>query len=210
MRLEPERVLVLAPHTDDEIGCSGTVVRMLEGECEVYCAAFSSCEESVPEGFDSDVLRREFASATETLGVPSQNALLFDFRVRRFSEVRQDLLEQLVKLRQELRPDLVFLPARSDLHQDHAVVCQEGIRAFKHASILGYEAPQNSIAFQNTGYARLEERHIERKILGIQSYESQAFRDYMSPDVIRSWARIRGLQVGARYAEAFEVIRLTW
>jgi LmbE family N-acetylglucosaminyl deacetylase len=201
------RALVLGAHADDEFGCAGTIPRMVESGAEVHYACFSSCEESVPEGWDRDVLRREVRDAVKLLSIPEQNFYLFDFRVRHFPAHRQELLEELVKLRKRIDPQLVFVPAMSDMHQDHGVVAREGLRAFKHASVLGYELPMNTISFQHACFIRLEERHLQVKIDHAAAYRSQAFRSYLQPEFIRSLALVRGVQINQPAAEAFEVIR---
>ncbi|MEL6615983.1 MAG: PIG-L family deacetylase, partial [Bacteroidota bacterium] len=117
------------------------------------------------------------------------------------------ILEHLVALRREWSPDLVLLPSSADRHQDHAVVREEGFRAFKHATLLGYELPQNEVAFANTAYVALDERLMARKIDALALYESQGFRPYTSPEAIRALATVRGMQAGTGLAEAFEVIR---
>ncbi|NPV14193.1 PIG-L family deacetylase [candidate division WOR-3 bacterium] len=204
------RVLVLGAHTDDEFGCSGTIVRLIEEGKEVYYMAFSPCEESVPKGFPPDILKKECFTAVTKLGVRPENWRLLDFRVRRFPEFRQEILEELVRCRQQLNPDLVFLPASSDIHQDHRVIFEEGLRAFKYTSILGYELPMNTLTFRHVCFVPLEERHIQRKIESLASYQSQRFRSYTSEDFIRSLARVRGVQAGVQFAEAFEVVRWIW
>ena len=60
----------------------------------------------------------------------------FDFEVREFPRDRQKLLETLVSLRNEIKPELVLMPNSDDVHQDHHTVYQEGLRAFKHSSNL--------------------------------------------------------------------------
>ena len=51
--ITPQRVLVMSPHTDDaELGCGGTMARWIEEGAEVYEAAFSTAELSLPEGSD--------------------------------------------------------------------------------------------------------------------------------------------------------------
>jgi LmbE family N-acetylglucosaminyl deacetylase len=127
--------------------------------------------------------------------------------VRHFPEHRQDILEELVSLKDQLRPDLVLLPASVDIHQDHCVMSEEGVRAFKHSTILGYELPMNNIEFKHACYIGLEERHIRRKIESLMCYESQSFRNYRSEEFIRGLGRVRGVQINSTYAEAFEVIR---
>lgn len=202
------RALVLGAHTDDEFGCAGTIVRMIEAGTEVHYACFSSCEESVPEGFDRDVLKREVRDAIRVLGIAEERFYLYDYRVRRLPERRQDILEELVRLRRRIEPDLVLLPAMSDMHQDHGTIASEGLRAFKHATILGYELPMNTISFEHACFVSLEERHIVRKIEHARTYVSQQSRSYLREEFLRSLAVVRGLQIGKDAAEAFEVIRM--
>ncbi len=203
-----QRVLILAPHTDDgELGCGGTIAKLVEGGDDVYYVAFSAAERSVPAGMPRDVLRHEVKQATGILGIPPGNLLIFDYEVRDFPLHRQAILEDLIRLQRELRPNLVLLPAFHDIHQDHITVASEGLRAFKTTTILGYELPWNNMTFNTTAFVFLEERHIESKIKALSCYVSQRGRRYANGDFIRSLARARGIQIGAEYAEAFEVIR---
>lgn len=102
---------------------------------------------------------------------------------------------------------MVFIPSPNDLHQDHQTVAMEGMRAFKQVSILGYELPWNNIKFNTQAFIKLEDRHIIRKIEALKAYKSQSFRDYLTEDFIWSLAKTRGVQIGSKYAETFEVIR---
>ena len=201
------RALVLCPHTDDEFGCAGTVARLVESGAEVRYLALSTCEKSVPEGLPRDVLVGECREATARLGVPPENVSFGGFEVREFPRDRQAILEALVALRHDWTPDVVLLPSSADRHQDHAVVHAEGFRAFKHATVLGYELPQNEIAFPNRAFVALGEAHLEAKIHAMAAYASQGFRPYASPEVIRALATVRGMQTGGGLAEAFEVVR---
>lgn len=208
MFLDAQSALILGAHTDDEFGCAGTIARMIESGTAVHYACFSSCEESVPEGYDVDVLKREVAEATAVLGIQPDRFSLFSFPVRHFPEYRQQILEELVKLRNRIEPDLVLVPALSDIHQDHGIIAREGLRAFKHATVLGYELPMNTITFQHACFVQLEPRHMERKIAHMQCYQSQQHRPYARAEFLRSLATVRGVQINADAAEAFEVIRL--
>jgi len=216
MNLNPQamcafpKALFLGAHTDDEFGCSGTLARLVDGGTEVHYVAFSPCEESVPAGFPRDVLHHESKAAAARLGIADEHWRLYDFRVRHFPTRRQDILEELVRLRREIDPDLVLLPASSDIHQDHQVVAEEGLRAFKFSTVLGYELPMNTITFQHACFVALSEEHLQRKIESLACYESQRFRTYTDESFIRGLARVRGVQAGVDYAEAFEVIRWNW
>jgi len=137
-----QRALVLAPHTDDgEFGCGGTMARLVEGGCEVRYVAFSIATRSLPPGFPPDTLAREVREATSELGIPESHLTVHDFDVRTFPSRRQEILELLVALWEEWRPDVVFQPSHHDVHQDHQTIAQEGLRAFKRTTILGYEIP---------------------------------------------------------------------
>jgi len=203
-----DRVLVLAPHTDDgEFGCGGSIVKFIEEGKEVYYVAFSTAEESVPAGMPKNILEVEVKEATKRLGIPGSNLIIYKFQVRKLNYVRQEILEELVKIKKEIRPDLVFIPSPNDLHQDHYTVAMEGMRAFKQVSILGYEIPWNNITFHTQAFIKLEKKHIERKIEALKAYKSQSHRFYATSDFIWSLARTRGVQIGVEYAETFEVIR---
>jgi N-acetylglucosamine malate deacetylase 1 len=203
-----KQVLVLAPHTDDgEIGCGGTVARLVEEGSDVYYIALSAAEESVPEGFPKDALRTEVAAATAVLGVEPSRLMVEHFKVRKFPEQRQDILERLVKLNKELEPDLVLMPSATDIHQDHQVVANEGLRAFKRTTLLGYEMPWNNVVFSTEMFVALDDRHVETKIRALECYKTQAGRAYLDAEFIRSLARTRGTQIQLPWAESFEVVR---
>jgi LmbE family N-acetylglucosaminyl deacetylase len=203
-----QKVLILAPHTDDgELGCGGSIARFIEEGASVFYAAFSTASESLPEGLPPDTLEKELREACLILGIPEKNIIVFNYEVRKLNYVRQDILEHLVKLRDEIAPDIVFMPSQSDLHQDHTTVAIEGLRAFKTTTALAYELPWNNITFISHAFILLDEKHIAKKIEAVGAYKSQAHRDYTKPDAIRAIAQMRGLQIGVKYAECFEILR---
>ena len=203
-----KRALVLAPHTDDgELGAGGTIARLVELGCTVHYAAFSIAEESVPAHLPRDILDTEVRAATQQLGIAPEHLHVFKFKVRKLGQARQEILEELVRLRAAHQFDLVLMPNLHDIHQDHETVAREGVRAFKNTTLLGYELICNSLQFNTCAFVALEEKHLARKIDALKAYKSQDGRTYMSPDFIRSLATARGVQIGANYAEAFEVVR---
>ncbi|MDG1439672.1 MAG: PIG-L family deacetylase [Flavobacteriales bacterium] len=203
-----KKVLIVAPHTDDaEFGCGATISRMVEEGLDVYIATFSACEKSVPSQFPSDILITEFKEASKVLGVKSINIFLYGYEVRIFNEKRQQILQDLIELRNNVNPDLVMIPSESDVHQDHNTIFNESIRAFKFSSILGYEMPWNNLSFETSSFVFLNEKHILSKVNALKRYKSQSKRPYANEEFIRSLARTRGVQINTKYAEAFQVIR---
>ncbi|MBD0347614.1 MAG: PIG-L family deacetylase [Thermoleophilia bacterium] len=204
-----ERVLVLAPHTDDgEFGCGGTMARLVEGGTDVRYVAFSTATKSLPDGFAPETLAREVREATAELGIPDASLTVHDFDVRTFPERRQDILELLIELWDEWRPDAVLQPSVYDVHQDHQVIAAEGLRAFKRTTILGYEIPWNNFHFEYQAYVALERAHLERKVAALAKYASQQHRRYADAEYIWSIARTHGVNVNRQYAEVFQVYRL--
>ena len=209
MILNNERILVICPHTDDgEFGCAGTMAKLIEAGKSVYITVFSSCERSVPEPFPKNILQTEFHQSCDILGIPPSNRKLFNYDVRKFSYHRQQILEDLINLRQQWRPDLVFIPSKQDIHQDHSTVHYECMRAFKFGTIISYELPWNNYEFQTNCYVSIDDNHLHKKMQAIDQYHSQKHRPYANPDFIRSLALVRGLQCGHKYAECFTIERL--
>ncbi len=208
MNITNKRILVLAPHTDDgEFGCGGTISKLIGLGNEVYYAAFSSCQQSVLKEFPSDILITEVKAATAKLGIKPENLFLFEYEVRTFNYKRQNILDDLLKLRTNINPDIIFMPSINDLHQDHYTIAQEGIRAFKFCSILCYELPWNNLNFATSAFMHLEEEHINIKVEALKEYKSQMHRSYANEEFLRSLARTRGVQINTKFAETFEVIR---
>lgn len=206
--LRERKILVLAPHTDDgELGCGATIARAQDEGANVFYAAFSTAEESVPEGFPRNQLEKEVRKATRILKISPDNLLVYKYEVRKLNYVRQEILEELIKIRERINPDLVFLPSSRDIHQDHQVIAVEGLRAFKNSSLLGYELIWNNRTFDTDCFIIVQPQHIALKIKALQAYVTQKGKSFMEPAFIEAMARVRGTQIGVEYAEAFEVMR---
>ncbi len=203
-------IIILSPHTDDgEIAAGGTIARFAEEEKEIYYAAFSSCEISLPNGLPEDILKIECKKAIEILGIKYENVILLDYEARTFPSHRQKILDCMIDLNKKIKPDLVLIPSSNDTHQDHQTIHQEALRAFKKtSSIWGYEHPWNNLTFTTDIFVRLEERHVKKKIEAMGQYKSQDFRTYFDEKYIKALAYTRGTQVDYSFAETFELLRL--
>jgi LmbE family N-acetylglucosaminyl deacetylase len=207
--VDDNNILILAPHTDDgELGLGSSINKFIRNGKDVTYVAFSTAEQSVAEGFPRDSLKIEVKNATLKLGIKPENLIIFDYEVRKLSYVRQEILVQLIKLRNSKRFDIVFVPSLHDIHQDHQTVAQEGVRAFKNVTMLGYELIWNNLTFNAECFIQVSADDMNKKFQALQEYKSQRLRNYLSKDFVFSLARARGVQVGCEYAEAFEVIRL--
>lgn len=195
-----KRALILSPHTDDgEIGAGGTMARLIENGTEVNYVAFNA---PLPE------LEEECRRA---IGIfKGVSVTILSFPRRHFPEHRQEILQYLYDMNEELKPDLVLTPCTRDCHQDHEVVTKEAIRAFRSCTILGYELPWNIINFDENCFVSIDKEHLNLKIAALSQYHSQHKRHYFKPEYVRALAYSRGGHVGVEYAETFEVIKLVF
>jgi N-acetylglucosamine malate deacetylase 1 len=190
------KILALSPHTDDiEFACGASINRWITEGADLYAVSFTS----------ATAQKKEFDEASKVLGI--KHTELFQYPVRRFQEFRQRILDEMVSLEKRIHPDIVLIPSSTDTHQDHQVVREEGFRAFKRTSLLGYEMPQNNLSFSTNLFVRVSEMDIHNKIRALREYHSQASRPYVTEEFIRGLALVRGMQAGCKYAEAYEVIR---
>lgn len=187
------RVLVLAPHTDDEsIGCGGTIRWHDQVGDWVVVQVFSATDEAMDE----------FKQAMDVLGVLGN---VLRYPTRNLHKYRQEILQFLYDLDS---PDIVYCPASWDCHQDHQVIHQEAVRAFHNATILGYETTKGSVLPTHLAcYTSLGRHHIDTKMKALACYASQPDRRKLAWKLLPDLARLRGVQSGCQYAEAFEVIR---
>ena len=194
-----ENILVISPHTDDgELAAGGTIGRFVEEGSNVTYLALSAPRQE---------LHKECAECLEVLGV--KEYFILDFPRRRFPEKRQEILQYLSDYNKEHRVvDLVLTPSTQDLHQDHQTVTNEVMRAFKHSTIFGYELPWNNIIFHENCFVALNEKHVEKKLEALTHYDTQKTRLYFDREYLHGLMRAKGLHIGEKYAESFEVIKL--
>ena len=230
---EGRRLLVVAPHADDEaLGCGGTILRASRMGAEVSVLVVTVGDlQRVGDGgrvVGGSERLDELARVAEALGVKDWEVLKTD----EYSHLRLDavprrdlvaLLEREARLSiRNFRPDVVFLPAPS-YNQDHEAVTRAGLvatRPHDHAAlhqpaaVLLYEYPPNSWClpqerFLPNFYVDISET-LEGKLEAYGLYHSQA-RDGLhqnSHENLRSLAVLRGREIGVAAAEAFQALRV--
>ena len=140
--------------------------------------------------------------------VSTKNVISYDFPVRYFHEYRQDILQILIDFRNNNNIDIVFCPNSRDCHQDHNVVYNEAVRAFKAITVFGYDMPWNNINLNANFVFKITKEDLDKKIDCINIYKSQIFRNKSDPKLFYGLARVRGIQANLEYAESFEIIRM--
>lgn len=198
--------LLLSPHTDDvELAMGGTINKLTRKGWDVFIATF--CVET--EQHPSEFLLEEQSNALHLLGVRKENIFHYDFPIRRFSEVRQDILEVCFKLKEDIEPLMVYSPSKHDCHQDHEVIHRESIRAFKRdCSIFSYHCDWNHLNKDYDYFEVLMYVDMVQKALAIMQYKSQINKNYANTDYWYSLAKTLGVNINVEFAEVFDIVRL--
>ena len=209
-----DRALVISSHTDDaEISMGGTISKLLDHDVEIFHYVLSSAEEEIIKlGYDIDKLKEESKEANKVLGI--ENYSIWDgVKVNYFNKKRQELADYLYSLKKDISPDVAFVNSSYDTHQDHQVTHNEAVRIFKDIGVLGYEFPYNNLKFSYDLIIGLDQIHVDKKMKAMECFRSQKdIRSYFKPTIVYGTLQANAARINLRspYAEAFEVVRLTW
>jgi LmbE family N-acetylglucosaminyl deacetylase len=198
----PFRLLCLGAHPDDiEIGCSGTVLRLIEEmpELSVRWVVFTGIAERADEARNS---------AGEVLAlVPDSTVLVHDFRDGFLPSQSMRVKETFERLKRDFDPMLVLTHAMGDAHQDHRLIAEMSHATFRNHLILEYEIPKHDGDLGNPNlFVPLSEAQARHKAAGlVRHFGSQQRRNWFAEDVFLAMMRLRGAFSNAPdgYAEGF-------
>jgi len=198
-------ILCLGAHCDDiEIGCGGTVLKLLQARSDVRVdwVVFTSDDERAPEA--------RAGAAAILAGAAESSVVLREFRQRYLPFVGDEVKEFFDELGASIRPDLIFTHYREDLHQDHRLLAELTYNTWRDRLILEYEIPKwdGDLGTPNC-YVRLPDDVVEEKIRAIcETFASQRAKHWFTPDTFRALMRLRGVEANAPFAEAFYAHKL--
>jgi LmbE family N-acetylglucosaminyl deacetylase len=203
----PLRLLCLGAHSDDiEIGCGGTLLRLLSEHpgSSVTWAVFAA------GGPREEEARR--SAAAYLASVADAKVELHQFRESYFPFVGAEIKDAFEKLKAGPNPDVVFAHRHDDMHQDHRVIAELAWNTFRNHLILQYEIPkyEGDLGTPNV-FVPLERAQADRKVqLLLEHFPSQAHRTWWHPDTFHGLMTVRGIECNApeRRAEAFYVRKL--
>ncbi len=222
-----KRILIVAAHPDDEVlGCFGTVARLIQEGYEAYTLILGEGKTSrdvkrvVENKKDEiEVLNREIQQANRVIGI--KKVFIESFPDNRFDSVDLlDIIKVVSKIKEEVKPDIIFTHYEHDLNIDHqltykAVItatrpmeneCVKEIYSFEILSSTEWNYP---LTFSADTYFDIAET-INLKIDAMKEYQSELCK-YPHPrslEGIELNAKYQGMQVGKRYVEVFKSIRV--
>jgi len=215
--------MVFAPHPDDElVGCGGSIARHVSLGNKVTVVYLTSGDAGNIHYSKEELSRireEESRLGMQLLGVDD---LVFLRNKDGYLQADANNLVKVVELLRKAKPSVVYLPAASDAHQDHKATNELVLRAINKArgswfqeaqgepwsvkTVFGYEVYP---LMQSVSYCEDISPFMELKLKALKEHKSQ-LESIAYDDVAQSKDRYRGiLNLGAKYAECFEVIRIS-
>lgn len=199
-------LLLLGAHCDDiAIGCGGTVLRLCRSNPGLRVTALVLC------GGGTEREHEERMALAALCPKAELDVTVLDLPDGRLPAHWTRAKEALEDVRKRCDPDLILAPAQHDAHQDHRGLATLVPTAFRAHQALGYEILKwDGDLAQPSVYVELPEPVLAEKLeLLHRHYGSQHGRQWFDDEAFRGLARVRGVQSGHRYAEAFHAPKLT-
>lgn len=197
-------VLCLGAHSDDiEIGCAGTLLRLLdEGyEIEVTWVVLAN-------NGDDERQKEATASAESLLGKASKSEIIVkNFKDGFMPYNGDDVKESFEELKHSVQPDIVFTHHRDDLHQDHRLVSELTWNTYRDHLILEYEILKYDGGLGSPNFFVPLGQDIYQKKVNIlmENFKTQKKKQWFNQDALSALMCVRGVECNSesRYAEAF-------
>lgn len=209
------KILAIGAHLDDiEIACGGTLAKAIEAGHTVKVLIMSKSGYTNKEGKlqrSDDVAVKEGVSALNTLGVKDIEILDFPTKDIPF---RSDVVNAIDVCMSDFNPDIIFTHHPFDTHQAHEGVAKATIAAARRRNTVFFYEPitpsgRSYVPFKPSLYVDIE-KSLQKKIDSLRCHESE-YNKFGAEDWVegvRCRCGFRGYEIGAKYAEAFEILRL--
>jgi LmbE family N-acetylglucosaminyl deacetylase len=204
-----QKVLFLGAHSDDiEIGCGGTVLRMLRENpgIEVSWIVFGAGEQRMKEA--------QAASELFLRGCIRKTVVVHNFRDGYFPFEGGAIKDKFEELKTSFDPDIVFTHYRDDRHQDHRLISDLTWNTFRDHFILEYEIPKYDGDLGSPNFfVHLDESTSSQKATYLlQAFKSQSARHWFSRETFMALPRLRGMESCSpgNYAEGYYCRKIVW
>jgi LmbE family N-acetylglucosaminyl deacetylase len=201
----PNAVAALGAHCDDiAIGAGATLLSMCSANPGLRVDAL------VLSGGGTEREDEEHAALTALCPRADLRITVLKFPDGRLPAHWDEAKAAVEDLREQTSPDVVFAPNRFDAHQDHRGLAELVPTAFRDHFVLGYEIVKwDGDLGRPAAYQPLDAALTEAKVeLLHEHYPSQIHRPWYDREAFLGLARIRGIECGTRYAEAFYVNKI--
>ena len=206
------KIMAIGAHLDDiEIACGGTLAKAVEAGHRVDVLIMSKSGYTNKEGQvqrSDDTAVKEGLEALKTLGLT--NVEILDFPTKDIP-FQLDIVNALDVRIAEINPDIIFTHHPFDTHQAHEGVAKATIAAGRRKNTIFFYEPitpsgRSYVAFKPHLYVDIEST-LEKKIQSLKCHTSEyGAEDWI--EGVRCRCGFRGYEIGKKFAEAFEILRL--
>ena len=209
------KIMAIGAHLDDiEIACGGTLAKAIESGHTVKVLIMSKSGYTNKEGQvqrSDDVAVEEGLNALHTLGLEDIEILDFETKDIPF---RSDVVNAIDVRMAAFHPDIIFTHHPFDTHQAHEGVAKATIAAARRMNTVFFYEPitpsgRSYVAFKPALYVDIEST-LDKKIASLKCHKSE-YNKFGAEDWIegvRCRCGFRGYEIGKKFAEAFEILRL--
>jgi len=199
-----KKVCFIGAHPDDiELGC-GALIANIGEKADILCVTLSDNKKNP----DLINLYQEHKASMSVLGVTVDRDIVKDFETRRFPQVRQEILETFLDIKKTFKPEIVFVHTKNDIHQDHATITDEALRAFRGITVLGFDVLRSSYGFFPHFLFEVTEQDVEKKLAALAEYKTYANRYYFDSQITRATMIRHGALAERPFAEGFDILRV--
>jgi N-acetylglucosamine malate deacetylase 1 len=232
LKLDKERLLVIAPHPDDEIlGCYGLMeeVKRNKGKVFVMILTLGGYTKINGKKVSKKTWKNEFQKSMNFIGVDDSEIIFFNDEIKHLDEIPQSQLIEMIESKSKvsiskIKPTIVAVPTIFSSHQDHVYAYKTAITAlrpqpqkssFMPNMVISYESPEYYFwssysefgKFSPNFYLQFSKKTLDNKIKALNMYQSQIKPDHRDGQRIESLSKIRGSEIGVEYAESFHIHR---
>jgi LmbE family N-acetylglucosaminyl deacetylase len=199
-----KKVCFIGAHPDDiELG-AGALIAHIAPCTQVLCYTLSDNQKNPA----LKNVAAEHKRSMKQLGVAEDNVIVGKFETRRFPHSRQEILEYLIDINRHVHPEIIFTHTRADIHQDHATVTEEALRAFRGSTVLGFDVLRSSYGFFPNFLVEVFEADVQKKLAALAEYKTYADKYYFNPEITRATLVRHGALAERPYAEGFDALRV--
>ena len=209
------KILAIGAHLDDiEIACGGTLAKAVDAGHEVKVLIMSKSGYTNKEGGvqrSDEIAVEEGLNALHELGV--QDIEILDFATKDIP-FHSDVVNEIDLRMAAMHPDIIFTHHPFDTQQAHEGVAKATIAAARRMNTVFFYEPitpsgRSYVAFNPTLYVDIEQT-LDKKIESLKCHRSE-YNKFGAEDWIegvRCRCGFRGYEIGKKFAEAFEILRL--
>lgn len=234
MNFKNEKLLVIAPHADDEVlGCFSLIdeIKRNGGKVYVQILTLGGYKRTDSISVDKKIWKKEFDEASKLMGIDGYDIMFYRDKIQWLDRIPvSDIIGYLESKSKislfKLKPTIMALPTIFSTHQDHTQAYKASIAAARNNPHKGYSPPKLVLSYESPEYyfwspyiefgkfspnfyIKFSKEVLERKILGLNLYKSQIRKGKREKSTTEGLALIRGNEIGGKYAESFHIHRFS-